>query len=55
MTSEITCTCFSARINKIQAMMAAAIMGQTKIPKGSGPYPVGCTDLMSEYTKQVML
>ncbi|KAK1338340.1 hypothetical protein QTO34_001455 [Cnephaeus nilssonii] len=42
----------AARINKIQAMMAAAIMGQTKIPKGSGPYPVGCTDLMSEYTKQ---
>lgn len=32
--------------------MAAAIMGQTKIPKGSGPFPVGCTDLMSEYTKQ---
>ncbi|XP_054425437.1 platelet-activating factor acetylhydrolase isoform X2 [Pteronotus mesoamericanus] len=24
--------------------------GQTKIPKGSGPYSVGCTDLMSKYT-----
>lgn len=55
MTSEITCTCFSARINKIQALMAAAIMGQTNIPKGSGPYPAGCTDLMSKYTKQVIL
>ncbi|EPQ04423.1 Platelet-activating factor acetylhydrolase [Myotis brandtii] len=41
-----------ARINKIQALMAAAIMGQSEIPKGSGPYPVGCTDLMSTYTKQ---
>lgn len=28
------------------------IKGQAKIPKGSGPYPVGCTDLMSDYTKQ---
>lgn len=24
--------------------------GQAKIPKGSGPYSVGCTDLMSKYT-----
>ncbi|XP_036269092.1 platelet-activating factor acetylhydrolase isoform X1 [Pipistrellus kuhlii] len=42
----------TARINKLQAMMAAMTMGQTDIPKGSGPYPVGCTDLMSEYAKQ---
>ncbi|KAF6115540.1 phospholipase A2 group VII [Phyllostomus discolor] len=40
----------SARINKIQALMAAAVSGQAKIPKGSGPYSVGCTDLMSKYT-----
>lgn len=32
--------------------MMSVIRGQTKIPKGSGPYPVGCTDLMTEYTKQ---
>ncbi|XP_016068347.1 PREDICTED: platelet-activating factor acetylhydrolase [Miniopterus natalensis] len=42
----------SARVNKIQALMAAAVFGQTTIPKGSGPYSVGCTDLMSKYTNK---
>ncbi|XP_070442264.1 platelet-activating factor acetylhydrolase isoform X2 [Equus przewalskii] len=39
-----------AWVNKIQALMAAASLGQTKIPRGNGSYPVGCTDLMFDYT-----
>ncbi|XP_036104756.1 platelet-activating factor acetylhydrolase [Molossus molossus] len=41
-----------ARVNKTRALMAALAFGQTKIPKGNGPYPVGCTDLMSKYTNK---
>lgn len=32
--------------------MAAAMFGQTKIPRGSGSYPVGCTDFMFKYTNK---
>lgn len=32
--------------------MGAALFGQIKIPRGSGPYSVGCTDLMFEYTNK---
>lgn len=53
--SEIILTFFSAWANKIQALMAAASVGQSKIPKGNGSYSVGCTDLMFDYTKKVML
>ncbi|KAM5286409.1 platelet-activating factor acetylhydrolase isoform 2-T2 [Hipposideros larvatus] len=42
----------SARISKIQALIAAAMDGQTKIPPGSGSYSVGCTDLMFKYTNK---
>ncbi|XP_032196069.1 platelet-activating factor acetylhydrolase isoform X1 [Mustela erminea] len=42
----------SAWANKIQALMAAASVGQSKIPKGNGSYSVGCTDLMFDYTKK---
>uniref|UniRef100_A0A8C9ADM0 Platelet-activating factor acetylhydrolase n=1 Tax=Prolemur simus TaxID=1328070 RepID=A0A8C9ADM0_PROSS len=42
----------SAWINKIQGLRAAASCGQTKIPKGNGPYSVGCTDLMFNHTKE---
>ncbi|XP_017497495.3 platelet-activating factor acetylhydrolase isoform X1 [Manis javanica] len=42
----------SAWLNKIQALMAAAIFGQTKIPRGNGSYSVGCTDLMFDYTNK---
>lgn len=55
MTSEIIFTCFSARISKLQALMAAATFNQTRIPKGNGPYSVSCTDLMFKYTNKVML
>lgn len=55
MTSEIIFTCFLAWVSKIQALMAAALLSQTKIPRGSGLYSVGCTDLMFEYTNKVML
>lgn len=55
MTNEIICSCFLARISKIQALIAAAMDGQTKIPPGSGSYSVGCTDLMFKYTNKVML
>lgn len=37
-------------ISKIQALMAAANIGQSKIPRGNGSYSVGCTDLMFDYT-----
>ncbi|XP_008574194.1 PREDICTED: platelet-activating factor acetylhydrolase [Galeopterus variegatus] len=40
----------SAWVNKIQALMAAASFGRTKIPRGNGSYSVGCTDLMFNYT-----
>lgn len=55
MTNEIIYTCFSAWVNKIQVLMAAASFGEAKIPKGNGPYSVGCTDLMFDHTKKVML
>ncbi|KAL4685761.1 hypothetical protein H8959_001358 [Pygathrix nigripes] len=42
----------SAWVNKIQVLMAAASFGQAKIPKGNGPYSVGCTDLMFDHTKK---
>ncbi|XP_045399639.1 platelet-activating factor acetylhydrolase [Lemur catta] len=42
----------SAWINKIQGLRAAASCDQTKIPKGNGPYSVGCTDLMFNHTKE---
>nr|KAF6507249.1 phospholipase A2 group VII [Rousettus aegyptiacus] len=41
-----------AWVSKIQAQMGAALFGQIKIPRGSGPYSVGCTDLMFEYTNK---
>ncbi|XP_062952725.1 platelet-activating factor acetylhydrolase isoform X2 [Cynocephalus volans] len=40
----------AAWVNKIQALMAAASFGRTKIPRGNGSYSVGCTDLMFNYT-----
>ncbi|KAM6185130.1 platelet-activating factor acetylhydrolase [Rhynchocyon petersi] len=40
----------SAWFHKIQNLMAAERFSQTKIPKGNGPYSVGCTDLMFNYT-----
>lgn len=54
MTNNIILTCFSAWINKIQTFMAAANIGQTKIPRGNGSYSVGCTDLMFDYSDEVM-
>uniref|UniRef100_G3THA4 Platelet-activating factor acetylhydrolase n=3 Tax=Loxodonta africana TaxID=9785 RepID=G3THA4_LOXAF len=42
----------SVWLNEIQALIAAASFGQTKIPRGSGSYSVGCTDLMFNYTKK---
>ncbi|XP_061050988.1 platelet-activating factor acetylhydrolase isoform X1 [Eubalaena glacialis] len=42
----------SAWVNKLQALMAAARFGQTKIPRGNGSYSVGCTDLMLDYTSK---
>uniref|UniRef100_A0A8C0RE06 Platelet-activating factor acetylhydrolase n=1 Tax=Canis lupus familiaris TaxID=9615 RepID=A0A8C0RE06_CANLF len=38
--------------NKIQALMAAASIRQSRIPKGNGSYSVGCTDLMFDYTNK---
>ncbi|XP_017200654.1 platelet-activating factor acetylhydrolase isoform X2 [Oryctolagus cuniculus] len=32
--------------------MAAANIGQTKIPRGNGSYSVGCTDLMFDYSDE---
>ncbi|XP_058162816.1 platelet-activating factor acetylhydrolase isoform X2 [Dasypus novemcinctus] len=37
---------------KFSALMDAAIFGQTGIPRGKGPYSVGCTDLMFGYTDE---
>lgn len=38
-------------LKKIAAMMSIeSLGGQTKIPRGDGPYSVGCTDLMFDYT-----
>lgn len=34
MTNEIILTCFPVWISKIQALMAAANIGQSKIPRG---------------------
>ncbi|XP_004674080.1 PREDICTED: platelet-activating factor acetylhydrolase [Condylura cristata] len=42
----------SVWLNKVQALMNASNCGQTKIPRGNGPFSVGCTDLMSNYTKK---
>ncbi|KFO36219.1 platelet-activating factor acetylhydrolase [Fukomys damarensis] len=42
----------SAWIQTIQWLLSTASFGHMKIPKGSGPYSVGCTDLMSGYTNQ---
>uniref|UniRef100_A0A8C0AL07 Platelet-activating factor acetylhydrolase n=1 Tax=Bos mutus grunniens TaxID=30521 RepID=A0A8C0AL07_BOSMU len=41
-----------AWVSKIQALMAAANIGQSKIPRGNGSYSVGCTDLMFDYTNK---
>ncbi|XP_063094850.1 platelet-activating factor acetylhydrolase-like isoform X2 [Cavia porcellus] len=37
---------------RTQSELLTTSFGHTKIPKGSGPYSVGCTDLMSGYTNQ---
>ncbi|XP_008050237.1 platelet-activating factor acetylhydrolase [Carlito syrichta] len=50
--SPVTQVKSSAWVNKIQALMAAATFGQTKIPKGNGSYSVGCTDLMFDHTNK---
>ncbi|XP_004590479.2 platelet-activating factor acetylhydrolase [Ochotona princeps] len=50
--NSISQVALSAWINKTQSLMAAAHFDQTKIPKGSGPYPVGCTDLMFNYSDE---
>ncbi|XP_055982077.1 platelet-activating factor acetylhydrolase [Sorex fumeus] len=42
----------SGWISKIQYLMAAENSSQTRIPRGKGPYSVGCTDLMFEYTRE---
>nr|XP_039323533.1 platelet-activating factor acetylhydrolase isoform X2 [Saimiri boliviensis boliviensis] len=42
----------SGWVNKIQVVMAAASSGETKIPRGNGPYSVGCTDLMFDHTNK---
>uniref|UniRef100_A0A8C0SHH7 Platelet-activating factor acetylhydrolase n=1 Tax=Canis lupus familiaris TaxID=9615 RepID=A0A8C0SHH7_CANLF len=44
--------CSPAWANKIQALMAAASIRQSRIPKGNGSYSVGCTDLMFDYTNK---
>ncbi|XP_065768536.1 platelet-activating factor acetylhydrolase isoform X1 [Muntiacus reevesi] len=41
-----------AWVSNMQALMAAASIGQTKIPRGNGSYSVGCTDLMFNYTNK---
>ncbi|XP_043763596.1 platelet-activating factor acetylhydrolase isoform X1 [Cervus elaphus] len=41
-----------AWVSKMQALMAAVSIGQTKIPRGNGSYSVGCTDLMFNYTNK---
>lgn len=45
---------FLAWIDKIYTLVAAANSSQTRIPRGKGPYTVGCTDLMFDYTNEVM-
>ncbi|XP_035308881.1 platelet-activating factor acetylhydrolase isoform X4 [Cricetulus griseus] len=42
----------SAWFHKIQAVMSTARSGHSKIPKGNGSYPVGCTDLMFGYANE---
>lgn len=42
----------SAWIDKIYALVAAANSSQSRIPRGKGPYSVGCTDLMLDYTNE---
>lgn len=39
--------------HKLQSVMSAAGSGHSKIPKGNGSYPVGCTDLMFGYGNEV--
>ncbi|XP_021073828.1 platelet-activating factor acetylhydrolase [Mus pahari] len=39
----------SVMFHKLQSVMSAAGSGHSKIPKGNGSYPVGCTDLMFGY------
>ncbi|XP_071469437.1 platelet-activating factor acetylhydrolase [Marmota flaviventris] len=38
--------------DQIQMLMAAVSFEHTKMPKGSGSYSVGCTDLMFDYTNK---
>ncbi|KAM5262902.1 platelet-activating factor acetylhydrolase [Ctenodactylus gundi] len=42
----------SAWLLSVQELMAAASLHPTKIPRGSGPYSVGCTDIMVDHTEQ---
>lgn len=42
----------SVWIQRIQSELLITSFGHTTIPKGNGPYSVGCTDLMSGYTNQ---
>ncbi|KAM4834725.1 platelet-activating factor acetylhydrolase isoform 1-T3 [Thomomys bottae] len=42
----------SVWLYKIQALMMAANFGCAKIPKGHGPYSVGCADLMVGHTNE---
>ncbi|KAM8777462.1 LOW QUALITY PROTEIN: platelet-activating factor acetylhydrolase [Rhynchonycteris naso] len=42
----------SEQVNQTKTPKSAAVLGQTTIPRGSGPYSVGCTDLMSQYTNK---
>ncbi|XP_031202681.1 platelet-activating factor acetylhydrolase [Mastomys coucha] len=39
----------SVMFHKLQSVMSAVNSGHSKIPKGNGSYPVGCTDLMFGY------
>ncbi|OBS70199.1 hypothetical protein A6R68_01262 [Neotoma lepida] len=41
-----------AWFHRIQAVMSPASSGHSKIPKGNGSYPVGCTDLMLGYADE---
>ncbi|XP_074093212.1 platelet-activating factor acetylhydrolase isoform X2 [Macrotis lagotis] len=40
----------TACYHKTQKLMSAVIGDKHQIPKGKGSYPVGCTDLMSDFT-----
>lgn len=39
-------------MNKIRYIVAAENSSQARIPRGKGPYSVGCTDLMFKYTRE---